>query len=120
MGKTITLEIPEELERDARAVAQTTGMRVEDVLTDWLSRVAAELPLDSPPDARILEICDMQMPLDQQAELTDLLAKNREDQITVHERQRLDELMHIYRHGLIRKAQAWQIAVQRGLKPRLN
>jgi hypothetical protein len=36
------------------------------------------------------------------------------------QRQRLDELMQVYRHGWVRKAQALQVAVQRGLRPPLN
>lgn len=33
---------------------------------------------------------------------------------------RLDELMHLYRRGLVRKAQALKVAVERGLRPPLS
>ena len=120
MNKTITLEIPEEIERDARAVAQQSGVRVEEVLTNWLERFASEMSLDSMPDDRILELSDMQMPVEQQDELSDLLEQNREATLDEQGRIRLDELMQIYRRGLVRKAEALKIAVQRGLKAPLS
>ena len=36
------------------------------------------------------------------------------------ERRRLDDLMRVYRRGLVRKAQALRTAVARGLRPRLG
>ncbi|MCP4110120.1 MAG: hypothetical protein GY749_32130 [Desulfobacteraceae bacterium] len=42
---------------------------------------------------------------------------NREGQLSETETRKLDELMQIYRHGLIRKGRAWKIAVERGLAP---
>lgn len=120
MNKTITLEIPEDIERDARAVAQQTGVRLEDVLTEWLERFASEMPLDSMTDDRILELSDMQMPMQQQNELSELLEQNREATINEQGRTRLDELMQIYRRGLVRKAEALNLAVQRGLKSPLS
>ena len=53
-------------------------------------------------------------------ELGDLLARNREGQLSDSERARLDELMQIYRRGLVRKAQALKVAVERDLRPPLN
>ena len=35
-------------------------------------------------------------------------------------RRRLDELMHVYEQGLLRKAQALRVAVQRGLREPLQ
>ena len=49
-----------------------------------------------------------------------LLARNREGSLTSDERRRLDELMQVYRRGLIRKAQTIHVAVQRGLRSPLN
>jgi hypothetical protein len=120
MGTIVTLEIPENIERDAREIAERTHQRVEDVLADWLSRVAAELPVDSLPDERILELCDMQMPPKEQLALSDLLARNREKPLSGVDAARLEELMQLYRRGLVRKAEAIKVAVQRGLRPPLN
>jgi antitoxin component of RelBE/YafQ-DinJ toxin-antitoxin module len=117
---TIKLEIPENVERDARAVAERTGSRIEDVLSEWLDRYAAELPLDLLSDERILELCDSQLPQSEQDELSDLLGQNRENTLSAEGQIRLDELMHTYRRGLTRKAEAHKIAVQRGLLPPLG
>jgi hypothetical protein len=52
-------------------------------------------------------------------ELSRLLAGNREGSLAEAEPARLDELIRLYRRGLVRKAQALRIAVARGLGPRL-
>jgi hypothetical protein len=56
------------------------------------------------------------METDQNEELSHLLARNREGQLDEVERQRLDELMQVYRAGLLRKAQALKVAVEKGLR----
>jgi hypothetical protein len=72
------------------------------------------------PDDQVLTLCESQLDAEQQARLDDLLARNREDQLATPEIQRLDELMQVYRRGLVRKAKAWKVAVERGLKAPLN
>ena len=54
-----------------------------------------------------------------QSELSDLLARLREGERGESERARLDELMLVYRRGLVLKARAIKEAVRRGLKPPL-
>jgi hypothetical protein len=120
MSKIVTLEIPENIERDAREVAARTHQRVEDVLADWLGRAAADLPVDSLPDERVLELCDMEMSDKQQRELSDLLALNREKLLTGNDSVCLEDLMQVCRRGLVRKAEAIKVAVQRGLRPPLS
>jgi hypothetical protein len=53
---------------------------------------------------------------DAQAELSQLLEQNREGLLTEPGRQRLDALMQIYRNGLVQKAEAWKVAVERDLR----
>ncbi len=120
MAETITLELPEDLVIQAKDVASRTQRRLEAVLLEWLDRAAAETSLDSLTDSQIVALCDMQMDTDQQEEMSHLLADNREGRLTETDRQRLDELMQLYRRGLVRKAQALQIAVKRGLRPPLD
>lgn len=67
------------------------------------------------PNDGILEVTCIQMPENQQSELSDLLALNREDRLTTDERKCLDELMQVYRQGMVQKAEATKIAVHRGL-----
>jgi hypothetical protein len=120
MSQTITLEVSDALMESAQAVARQTSRRVQDVLTEWLARAAAELPLEALPDEQILALRDAQFPADQQAELRDLLADQREGQLTPDARTRLDQLMGLYEQGLLAKARALQEAVARGLQPPIS
>jgi hypothetical protein len=120
MGVKVTVELPEELARRAQAVAAQTSRRLEDVLVEWIDRAVTEPAVESLPDDQVLRLCDAQLERNQQEELSDLLARNREGVLPNAERARLDELMGIYRRGLVRKAQALKTAVARGLKPPLN
>ena len=120
MSQTITLEVSDALMESAEAVARQTSRRVQDVLTEWLVQGAAELPFASLPDEQILALRDAQFPAGQQAELSDLLADQREGQLTPETRARLDQLMALYEQGLLAKARALQEAVARGLQPPIS
>jgi len=71
-------------------------------------------------DDEVLALCNLQMEPAEQVELSHLLSENREGTLDDRGRIRLDELMRAYRQGLVRKAQALQVAVQRGLRPPLG
>ena len=120
MSEIVTLELPDEVARSAREIAARTHRRLEDVLIEWLDRTSAELPVETLPDEQVLALYDMQMDDARQAELSDLLTHNREGALDDAERQRLDELMLVYRRGMVRKAQAFKVAVERGLRPPLS
>lgn len=120
MNETITLHVPERVTVTARQVAKRTKRRLEDVLLDWLDRSVEELPVEMLADDQILLLAGSQLPADQQQELSSLLTMNREGVLPPRQQVRLDQLMQAYRHGLVRKAQALQVAVDRGLMPPLN
>jgi hypothetical protein len=120
VAEIVTLELPEDLALRVRDIATRTQRRLEDVLIEWIDHTATDPPLELLPDSQILALCELQMDVEQQDELGDLLARNQEGLLDETERQRLDELMQVYRRGLVRKAQALQIAVARGLKAPLN
>lgn len=120
MREIVTLELPEHVVRSARAVAASTQRRVEDVLIDWIDQAAADVPVDVLSGEDVLALCDMQMAHDDQEELSRLLARNREGQLIDTNRTHLDALMQMYRQGLVRKAQAWKVAVARGLRAALT
>jgi hypothetical protein len=101
-------------------VAARTRRRLEDVLIKWMDRTVTDLPVEYLPDDQVLALCDLQLEPVQQAELSQLLARNREGALSSTEISRLDALMQIYRRGLVRKAQAFNVAVQRGLRPLLS
>ena len=120
MGEIVTLELPEKLARSAREMAARTHRRLEEVRVEWLDRAAAEPPVESLADDQVLALCDLQMEAGLQEELSDLLARNREGPLNPTDHDRLEELMQTYRRGLVRKAQALKVAVERGLRPPLN
>jgi hypothetical protein len=57
------------------------------------------------------------MSAQQQDIFSDLQARSREEQLNQQETNQLNELMQIYRCGLVQKAQAINVAVKRGLIP---
>src|ERR671937_114769 len=120
MGHHVTLDLPPELAERAQAVALRSHRPVEDVLLEWLGRAATDVPIDLLPDEQVLALRDQQMNEDQQRELGDLLARQREGSLDGVERRRLNELMDIYRRGMVQKAQALKVAVDRGLQPPLS
>jgi hypothetical protein len=120
MSEIVTLKLPDALAQHAHAVAVQTHRHVEDVLIEWLDRAAADVPIETLPDDQILALRDMQMGDTEQTELSDLLARQREGTLDDRERGRLDLLMGSYRRGLVRKAQALKVAVDRGLQPPLS
>lgn len=118
MFETLTLDLPTDVARRARALATATNRRVEDVVVEWLGRAAAETPVEVLPDADVLELARGRLADDDQAALTDLLG--RQADLTGPERERLDGLLAVYRRGLVLKARAVKEAVARGLMPRLD
>lgn len=115
MAQTITLELPNSLASTAQAVATQTKRSVEEVLVDWLNHIATEAPLNTLSDQHILALTKLKMEPEQQARLSNLLAQNRENQLTNKETKQLDSLMQKYRQGLKQKAEALKIAVERGV-----
>jgi hypothetical protein len=118
MSESITLDIPDELAQRARAVAEQTHRRLEDVLIDWLGRAASDTPVTALPDDELLALADTHMSDPEQEALSDLLARQREGTLDAAGQARLESLMTAYRRGLVRKAEALKVAVQRGLPPR--
>ena len=76
----------------------------------------SEADLTTLTNIQLFELCNLQMSDDAQSELSALLTQNRENQLTPNDLERLEELMQVYRRGLVRKAEAMKIASQRGLK----
>ena len=120
MGQTITLDLPADVAQRAAAIARQTNRPVEDVLLEWLGRAATETPVESLPDDQVLALCDLEMSQGEQDELSALLARQREGALDDVARRQLDELMAIYRRGMVQKAQALKVAVERGLRPPLD
>ncbi|WP_373526582.1 hypothetical protein [Nostoc sp.] len=120
MAEIVTLQLPETLAQKAKEIAAFTHRQLEDVLLEWIDRAITELPMESLPDDQVLAMCDIQMETQQQEVFSQLLARHGEGQLNDAEVRQLDELMQVYRRGLVSKARALKVAVERGLKPALS
>jgi hypothetical protein len=120
MAEIVTLELSDALAQQAKQIASLSHRRLEDVLVEWIDRAITELPIESLPDDQILALCDLQMEPQQQELLSNLLAQNQAGQLSQTETEQLDQVMKIYRRGLVRKARALKVAVEKGLRPLLE
>lgn len=114
MGRKVTLELPDDVSRYAKTIAERTHKSMEDVLVEWLN-LALNDAVEALPDEQILALCNANLAEDAQAALDTLLAKQREGELSAEESDRLTDLMQRYRRGLVQKARAHKIAVERGL-----
>ncbi|NEU83059.1 hypothetical protein [Nostoc sp. UIC 10630] len=85
-----------------------------------IDRAITKLAIESLPDEKVLALSDMQMETQQQEVFSNLQARYREGQLNDAEGSQLDELMQVYRCGLVSKARALKVAVERNLKPVFN
>ena len=124
MSTQVTVTLPDEVYRSAVRLAQLARREVEDVLTDTLTLSLPSLHQDSdvvPPietvsDAEVLALAALELPPAQDRRLSALLEKQQAGSLTDAERGELLTLMQTYQEGLLRKAQALQEAVRRGLR----
>jgi hypothetical protein len=76
-----------------------------------------ESTVETLPDDQVLAAANWTLPEDLRQELIVLINAYHDRELTHAERARHDDLMQIYRRNLVRKAQALQVAVERGLVP---
>jgi predicted transcriptional regulator len=113
MSTTLTIELPDELADRAKAAAGRKDFM--EAVTAWVRSRLEETPLEEQSDDEVSRAATAVMATNRQAELSDLLADQRESRLTPEGRVRLDELMGEYRRGLLAKAKAVNEAVRRGL-----
>ncbi len=123
MVTRVTLSLPDELYRRAEGVARLTSREVTDVLAD---AIALSLPLFSDPsavtrpedltDEDVLKLADDQLEPGQDRRPSELLGKQQDGILVPEERAELAALMQVYQERLLRKAQALNEAVRRGLR----
>jgi predicted transcriptional regulator len=128
MATQVVLSLPDELYRRAEGLARLVSRDVTEVLADAIAlslpsftehsdvpRPAAELS-----DGEILELADAQLAPGQDRRLSVLLDKQQRGALAVEERSELASLMQVYQERLLRKAQALNEAVRRGLRQPLD
>lgn len=120
MAQSISLDIPDSIVQQAQQLASQNQQRLEDILLEWLTHSFTEHPVETLPDSQVLALCQMQLDEQQQSTLDSLLNKQREDELTPVDSQELQFLMKLYRRGLLRKAKALKVAVERRLVPPLS
>jgi len=116
MQEAITIQVSDRAVRRATQAAAQTQKRIEEILADWLEWVITEMPVDSLPDDEVIALTQLQPTPNLETRLSHLLERNRENALDVDGKRELDELMRQYERGLLRKAQALRVAVQRGIR----
>jgi hypothetical protein len=124
----ITINIPEDLYQRAKRFAHLANRDIESVITDTMlsslplmgEHIDALQPVATLSDEEILELAHSQMAPSQDAQMSDLLAKQRENELTEPEAIDLAALLQAYQEGWLRKTTALAEAVKRGLMEPLD
>jgi hypothetical protein len=120
MSEVLTVVLPEDLARQAKALALATNRRLEDAVLDWVRQAITEPPIETLDDEALMEFCNLALDEARQEELSGLLEQAKAGKLGSRENARLDELMAEYRRGLKLKARALKEATSRGLIPPLS
>jgi hypothetical protein len=115
MSELVTIEIPDHTAQVIREIAAQTGREADAVLYDLIEQSVSEIPLSRLSDEYILTLTETVMDDTAQVELNSLMDDQQQNRLDATSRQRLNELLHLYRRGLSRKTEAIKIATQRGL-----
>ena len=124
MATRVILSLPDDVYRRAEGLAQLTSREVADVLADAIALslpsftepASATRPLTELSDRELLTLADDQMEPSQDRRLSLLLGKQQDASLAADEHSELSTLMQIYQQRLLRKAQALNEAVRRGLR----
>ena len=120
MSQQVTIQVSEQVIRQATQVAAQTHRSIEDILAAWLESVTTERPVEELSDEEVLALAELRLTDEQEAGLSELLERSRESGLDAEGRRKLDELMRLYEHGLLRKSRALKVAVERGLREPLQ
>ena len=117
---TLTVAISDELAERLTTAAANMGQPVDELVRNTMQRTvegaAGASALGDHSDAEILAAADLQMPLEQDARLSNLLAAQQQEPLASEERHELANLMEYYKAGLLYRARALAEAVRRGLR----
>ena len=123
MNIPITINLPDDVYRRAERFARLANRDLPSVLADTLTQSLPPISVDIDvlplisdlSDEQVMALTQLEMEPFQDARLSELLDKQQAGTLTSEEPQELDNLMQIYREGLLRKATALAEAVNRGL-----
>lgn len=117
----ISVKLPNNLYQGVSHLAKTKKKSVGEIIKNAVKKVLAEesetleRPLAGCSDEDVLAIANMKMSETENARMSELLDKQREETITSLERNELDALFRVFQFGNLRKAQGIYEAVQRDL-----
>lgn len=124
MSIQITLTLPDEVYQRVERLAQLSNRDVADVLTETIALLLPQLEtaasISVASDEEVIALAQLQMPLDQDQQLSLLLDKQQAGILSESGNSHLQALMEIYQQSLLRKAKALHEAVKRGLRQLLE
>lgn len=116
MSAIVTLTLPDQIASAITSIANRKHLAIEEVLMEMITTTVAEPPVENLSDEEVLALSEMMMPKEQDAQLSELLEQQRENQLDREGRKQLAQLMWLYEKGMIKKSQALREAVERGLR----
>lgn len=124
----VTLSIPDNILQHAERLSKATELNVSNILIDALAftlptldgAMAAVAPVNQLDDEEVMHLAESRMPADKDKRLSELLYKQRENQLNLDESAELLSLMLMYYSGWWRKTEALVEAVNRKLRPPLE
>lgn len=120
MSEQVTIQVSEHAIQHAAQIAASTKQSIENVLSGLVESSLTELPVELLSNSDVLALVELKLAPDVQERLSNLLYENREGLLTAEGREELGQMMKVYERGQLRKAQALEEAVKRGLIPPLK
>ncbi|HBB33137.1 MAG TPA: hypothetical protein DDZ80_25920 [Cyanobacteria bacterium UBA8803] len=117
MSTQITLNVPDEVYRQAEIIAQQHRRDVADILVETLEILLSPTtkPVSNLSDSEVMALTQLRLRPVQEQRLSELLDRQQSGIITQTESSELQALIHIYEDRLLQQAQALNEAVRRGL-----
>ena len=114
MPEQITLTLPSGVYQRVEAFARRSGRPIGELLAKTIEMTFSSF--DEWPDEEVLAASTMMMADADDRRLSELLGLQAEGLLGAGDREELTGLMGLYERGMVRKSQALQEAVRRGLR----
>jgi predicted transcriptional regulator len=117
MTAQITLNLSDEVYRQAELLAQQCHRSVSEILVETLENflLPTAKPVSALSDSEVIALTQLRLQPVQEQRLSELLEHQQCGTINQFEREELQALIHIYEDRLLRQAQALNESVRRGL-----
>jgi predicted DNA-binding protein len=117
MTAQITLNLSDEVYRQAELLAQQRHRSVSEILVETLENflLPTAKPVSALSDSEVIALTQLRLQPFQEQRLSELLERQQCATITQVEREELQALIHIYEDRLLWQAQALNESVRRGL-----